>query len=77
MGRGCPVGKARVCEKCGYPAIDNVTVSKCTNPDCGHSFMICEKCGRPMRLREGKFGKFWGCSGYGIQGDQCTNTRSL
>ncbi len=24
----------------------------------------CEKCGKPMLLRFGKFGKFLGCSGY-------------
>lgn len=24
----------------------------------------CPQCGKPMRLREGKNGKFWGCSGY-------------
>lgn len=77
MGRGCPVGKARVCEKCGYPSMDNITVSKCTNPKCENSFPICEKCGRPMRLRNGKFGQFWGCSGYGIKDDQCRNTRNI
>lgn len=77
MGRGCPVGKARVCEKCGFPSVDAVTVSKCTNPVCGHSFPICERCGRPMRVRNGKFGQFLGCSGYGIRDDQCRNTRKL
>ncbi|WLW67642.1 hypothetical protein RAH45_06715 [Psychrobacter sp. van23A] len=25
-------------------------------------------------MRESKFGKFWGCSGYGIPDDQCKNT---
>lgn len=24
----------------------------------------CPVCGKPLRLRPGKFGKFWGCSGY-------------
>ena len=24
----------------------------------------CPNCGKPMRLRKGKFGAFWGCSGY-------------
>lgn len=77
MGRGCPVGKARVCEKCGFPSVDQVTISKCTNPECGHSFPICEKCGRPMRERNGKYGRFLGCSGFGIRDDQCTNTRNF
>ena len=25
---------------------------------------ICPNCGKPMRLRKGKFGEFWGCAGY-------------
>jgi DNA topoisomerase I len=33
----------------------------------------CEKCGRPMMLRWGKFGRFLGCSGY----PECKNIRSL
>jgi DNA topoisomerase-1 len=24
----------------------------------------CENCGRPMRLRRGRYGEFWGCTGY-------------
>ncbi len=33
----------------------------------------CEKCGRPMLLRFGKFGKFLGCSGY----PECKNIQPL
>jgi len=33
----------------------------------------CEKCGRPMQLRWGKYGRFLGCSGY----PECKNIRSL
>lgn len=25
---------------------------------------ICPKCGQPMKKRNGRFGEFWGCSGY-------------
>jgi DNA topoisomerase I len=32
----------------------------------------CEKCGRPMQVRFGRFGKFLGCSGY----PECKNVRS-
>ncbi len=32
----------------------------------------CEKCGKPLKLRNGKFGVFWGCSGY----PYCTFTRN-
>ncbi|WP_411992084.1 UvrD-helicase domain-containing protein [Agarivorans sp. DSG3-1] len=73
-GRGCKVGKARVCSDCGAPSIDKRFSSDCNNQDCGHTFKICEKCGRPMKKRTGKYGEFWGCSGYGIENDQCKNT---
>jgi len=73
-GKGCSVGKARVCTKCEAPSVDREHDSLCNNRDCGNSIKICNKCGRPMRMREGKFGKFWGCSGYGIPDDQCKNT---
>ncbi len=73
-GKGCRVGKARVCSECGAPSIDNRSSCDCNNQDCRHSIKICERCGRPMVLRSGKFGEFWGCSGYGVKGDQCKNT---
>lgn len=73
-GKGCSVGKARVCTKCEAPSVDREHDSLCNNKDCGNSIKICNKCGRPMKMREGKFGKFWGCSGYGIPDDQCKNT---
>lgn len=33
----------------------------------------CEKCGRPMLVKKGRYGKFLACSGY----PECKNTRSL
>ncbi|MFT6842273.1 MAG: DNA helicase-4, partial [Psychroserpens sp.] len=44
------------------------------NIHCATSAKICSKCGRPMKRRQGKYGDFWGCSGYGIKDDQCRNT---
>lgn len=73
-GRGCKVGKAKVCSKCNAPSIDTRSESICNNPACRESIKICQKCGRPMKKRSGKFGDFWGCSGYGIKDDQCTHT---
>lgn len=72
--KGCLVGKARVCSKCKAPSIDTRNESKCNNEACQNSIKLCNKCGRPMKIRDGKFGKFWGCTGYGIKDDQCKNT---
>lgn len=67
----------RVCEKCGAPSLDRRRESICNNPNCGSAKDICDICGRPMKLRAGKYGKFWGCTGYGIKEDQCKNTRRI
>ena len=34
---------------------------------------VCEKCGKPMRIRVGRYGKFLGCSGY----PECNGIRPL
>ncbi len=34
---------------------------------------ICEKCGRPMVIKTGRYGEFLACSGY----PECTNTRKI
>ncbi|MFA7683424.1 MAG: type I DNA topoisomerase, partial [Syntrophales bacterium] len=55
----------------GYPECKNIvnyTVDekgeiKVTLPTEGEE-MICEKCGARMTEKRGKFGSFWGCSGY-------------
>ena len=76
-GKGCKVGKARVCVECGAPSVDRENESRCNNIECDNSIKICNKCGRPMRMRSGKYGKFWGCSGFGVSGDQCKNTMKM
>lgn len=73
-GLGCNVGKARVCEKCEAPSVDMRSHSRCKNPNCGHELKICERCGRLMKRRQGQYGEFWGCSGYGLKEDKCTHT---
>ena len=37
------------------------------------SIPMCAKCGKKMVLRKGKFGEFWGCSGY----PECRNTMNI
>ncbi|MBT7443002.1 MAG: UvrD-helicase domain-containing protein [Methylococcales bacterium] len=73
-GLGCNVGKARVCSKCKAPSIDTRNASICNNTACRNTIKICDECGRPMKIRDGKFGRFWGCTGFGIKDDQCKNT---
>jgi ssDNA-binding Zn-finger/Zn-ribbon topoisomerase 1 len=34
---------------------------------------VCSICGRRMTLRNGKFGEFWGCTGY----PNCKNTINI
>jgi len=34
---------------------------------------ICDKCGKPMKIRSGKKGDFWGCTGY----PDCRNTKQI
>jgi DNA helicase IV len=69
--------KPRICTKCGSPSTDGKDVSTCNNTDCAAMLKICDKCGRPMKKRKGKFGEFWGCTGYGIKDDQCKNTSKI
>jgi DNA helicase-4 len=78
----CSSGKAcdsnpRTCRKCDSPSVDGKTKSICNNHNCNESINICDICGREMRQRESKYGKFWGCSGYGIKHDQCKNTKKI
>lgn len=69
--------KPRICDKCSSPSSDQQKISKCQNKACQHNFPICDQCGRPMKERNGKFGTFLGCSGYGIPNDKCCNTRKI
>lgn len=73
-GLGCAIGKARLCTKCSAPSIDDRSASICNNVACVNTIKICEKCGRPMKLRESRYGLFWGCTAYGIENDQCKHT---
>jgi len=49
---------------------DNGEISKTKNDVTD---VICDKCGRNMVIKQGKFGRFLGCSGY----PECKNTKPL
>ena len=62
------------------------------NPDCPGFFtefgnfvlkgyegptLECDKCGSEMQLKNGRFGKYFGCTGENSAGEPCKNTRKL
>ena len=63
----------------GYPECKNTReIPKVCNLDPSASGeeveeLICEKCGRPMVLKRGRFGEFMACSGY----PECRNTKKI
>ncbi len=75
-GNACPT-KVRICEFCNSPSVDTQTHSVCNNEDCASKLPICPLCGRPLHERAGKYGKFYGCSGYGIPDDRCSYTQTM
>ncbi|MFH0714183.1 MAG: topoisomerase DNA-binding C4 zinc finger domain-containing protein [Candidatus Diapherotrites archaeon] len=64
------------CAKCGSPASK---YNEAGIPVCGthakekFETPSCPECGMAMSLREGKWGKFWGCSAYPM----CVGTQKL
>tara|TARA_R110000744_G_scaffold358844_1_gene466016 strand:- start:1341 stop:4163 length:2823 start_codon:yes stop_codon:yes gene_type:complete len=72
-GNVCNI-KAKICIKCSSPTTDKEKSRICQNPNCQETLKICFKCGRPMKLKKGRYNNFWGCSGYGIKNDQCRYT---
>lgn len=49
-----------------YAEVEKQTITESTDE-------ICEKCGKPMVIKFGRFGKFLACSGF----PQCTNTKKI
>ncbi|WP_435249347.1 hypothetical protein ACMAZD_08480 [Vibrio sp. nBUS_14] len=37
---------------------------ECINEECGDIRPLCKRCGSEMKLRNGKYGKFWSCTTY-------------
>ncbi len=61
-----------------YPACKNTrelpkTNGRETEPPPEVADVSCEKCGRPMVLKKGRFGEFMACSGY----PECKNTKKI
>ena len=60
--------------KCSHIMSDNngTPVEK-QEPVQPESSYPCPKCNRPMALRDGKYGKYWGCTGFFDKENQCKN----
>ncbi len=56
-----------------YARDDNGKIIVEETPELGKEEEPCEKCGRPMVVKSGRFGPFLACSGY----PECKNTRDL
>ncbi|MEM5793448.1 MAG: topoisomerase DNA-binding C4 zinc finger domain-containing protein [Candidatus Aenigmatarchaeota archaeon] len=65
-----------ICVHCGKFA---TVYNQENQPTCTGCFekkpkrYVCKKCGGMMIVKRGKYGSFWGCSGYPL----CDNTVSL
>ena len=63
----------------GYPECKNIVRTKkgadpaAKSPAPEMSDTICDKCGRPMAIKRGRFGRFLGCSGY----PECKNITKI
>jgi len=58
---------------CNYTRSETGTVQMEERPSEETVDQVCEKCGEPMVIRQGKFGSFLACSGY----PACKNTHSM
>ena len=65
-----------ICVFCGKPA---TRLNREGQPVCREHIdsppkeRYCPECGMPMEIKEGKFGYFWGCTGF----PSCKKTLSL
>lgn len=75
-GSGCGL-TAKTCPNCEAPFVVKGDIRVCQNDNCLTCEKLCPKCGRPLRKRDGKFGVFYGCSGYGIPDDPCSYTSNI
>jgi DNA helicase-4 len=65
------------CRICGNPMQHLGRFKVCINPDCASWVPTCPQCGAEMAQREGRYGKFWGCSNYrGEEHVSCSHTEN-
>jgi len=63
------------CDWCNSALIKEGNFRVCENAECGFKQPICPQCGAGMKLRNGQYGKFWGCVNYHSDREfSCGNT---
>lgn len=56
----------RTCDACNKaPMIKDGSLYHCRNPKCDHTAKACKECDGIMVKRNGKNGRFFGCSNFG------------
>ena len=55
------------------PATESADGSAVAAPENPYEGEMCEKCGKPLALKRGRFGQFLACTGY----PECRNTRKI
>ena len=67
----------RTCDACNKaPMIKDGSYYHCRNPKCDHTAKVCKTCSDGIMVeRNGKYGRFLGCSNYGKT--KCWNSETL
>jgi len=64
------------CPNCKAPMHEKYDYRKCNNEEsCNQTLALCPECYKPLKKRSGRFGSFWGCSGFSRKAkNPCTYT---
>ncbi|WP_372738206.1 UvrD-helicase domain-containing protein [Neptunomonas sp.] len=65
--------KKSTCPQCSADMQTSGRFSVCLNHECGGWVPLCPQCGGDLKHREGRYGKFWGCSNYRSQEPGCNH----
>lgn len=64
------------CPKCSLPMLRVGRYRQCIDAKCTGWEAVCPDCGGGLKSRNGKHGKFWGCSNWSSEGSSCSYTTS-
>jgi hypothetical protein len=72
-GKSVPSNLRTLCERCNIGKSNKIENTSTQSEKAGNDYLVCEKCGAKLILKEGKYGSFYGCSNY----PRCKFTKSL